>query len=107
MRCREVPKRVCEQAGVSPASFYQWQRKLRVATAPTRNGQPNRLAVSRLVPVHIVADPPIGRADSTVMLEIELPGEIRLRIPAGYDPATLQVVMSLLLRGDSQEGSSC
>jgi len=23
---------VCEQAGVSPASFYQWQRKLRSTT---------------------------------------------------------------------------
>jgi hypothetical protein len=41
------------------------------------------------------------------MLEIELPGEIRLRIPAGCGPATLQVVMSMLLRGDRQEGGSC
>jgi transposase-like protein len=49
---------VCEQAGVSPALFYQWQRKLRGAAAPTRNVQPDRPAASRLVPVHIVADRP-------------------------------------------------
>jgi hypothetical protein len=60
-----------------------------------------------LVPVHIVPDAPTGHAGAAGMLEIELPGEIRLRIPAGCDRATLQVVLSMLLHGDSREGRSC
>jgi len=89
--------RVCEQAGVSPASFYQWQRKLRGGVAPVRSATPDQGAAGRLVPVHIVADAPIGRREPVGVLEVELPGEVRLRIPAGCDQATLQFVLNLLL----------
>jgi len=98
--------RVCEQAGVSPASFYQWQRKLRGRAAGARNGQPDRPAVSRLVPVHIVADRPTAPGEAAGLLEVELPGEIVLRIPAGCDPATLRLVLSLLHDG-SREAGTC
>jgi transposase-like protein len=98
--------RVCEEAGVSPASYYQWQRKLR-GTAPARSTAFDRGAAGRLVPVHIVADAPIDRHESVGSLEIELPGEVRLRIPAGCDRATLQLVLSMLLPGGSREAGSC
>ena len=97
---------VCEQAGVSPPSFYQWQRKLRGRGAGTRRSQTNPQAASRLVPVHIVADLPTGPGESAGMLEVELSGEIKLRIPPSYDPATLRLVLNLL-RGGSQEAGSC
>jgi hypothetical protein len=48
--------RFCGEVGVSSASFYQWQRKLRADTAPVRNHLPDGPASSRLVPVHIVPD---------------------------------------------------
>jgi hypothetical protein len=66
-----------------------------------------------LVPVHIVPDSIVGRGGSASrsgdagMLEVELPGEIRLRIPAGCDAATLQLVLSMLLKGGVKEGGSC
>ncbi len=66
--------RVCEQAGVSPASFYQWQRKLRGGVAPVRNAASDRGAAGRLVPVQIVADASSGLHEPFGMLEVELPG---------------------------------
>ena len=107
---------LCEQAGVSPASFYRWQRQLRggpalgrkavsagsrVAAAP--QARCDARAESRLVPVQIVADPPTGRDESAGQLEVELPGEIRLRIPAGCDRATLELVIQLLRTVGSRE----
>src|SRR5580698_8049541 len=81
----------CAEVGVSPASFYQWQRKLGDAT-PESNAQPDRRAASQLVPVHIVPAAPASHGDSAGRLEVDLPGEIRLRIPAGCDAAMLQLV---------------
>lgn len=96
--------RVCEQAGVSPVSYYQWQRKLRAAS-PTRSAGVD-LGAGRLVPVHIVPDA-VGRREPAGVLEVELPGEVRLRIPAGCDRATLELVVNLLRTGGSREAGSC
>ena len=100
--------RFCGEVGVSSASFYQWQRKLRADAAAASNTQPDPRAASRLVPVHIVPDALGGHDGAAGTLEVELPGEIRLRIPSGYDVATLQVVLSLLLlKEGGGEVSSC
>lgn len=91
---------LCAEAGVSTASFYLWQRKLRGGMPHARTATPDRQATSRLVPVRILPDAPAAsRSQPADVLEIELPGEIRLRIPAGCDPATLQLALSLLLPG--------
>jgi transposase-like protein len=99
--------RLCADVGVSPASFYKWQRKLRGKLPRAGHAQPDQATASRLVPVRIVPDAPTGRAGAAGMLEIELPGEIRLRIPAGCDRATLQLALSMLLKDGSREGGSC
>jgi hypothetical protein len=104
--------RYCAEVGVSSASFYLWQRKLRDSAAPVHEAQANRRPASRLVPVHIVPDATVGHGSSAIrgaadLLEVELPGKIYLRIPSGYDAATLQVVLSMLLNGGSREGGSC
>lgn len=93
---------ICEQAGVSTPSFYQWQRKLRGRGASGR-GQTGRPAASRLIPVRIVADQPSSSGPAAGLLEVELPGDIKLRIPAGCDAATLRLVFGLLQGGDSRE----
>jgi len=102
-RSRLSVAQVCEQVGVSPASFYQWQRKLCAKASPARNAAPDRGA-SRLVPVRIIADSPSGCSDSACALEIDVPGGIRLRVPAGCDRATLQFVLGLLLENGDAEG---
>jgi AcrR family transcriptional regulator len=79
---------LCEQAGVSPASFFHWQRKLRTAgLRPVRGSKP---AARPLVPVRIVED-------RVAEITLELPNGIRLRIPPGCDAATLQQVLRVAL----------
>jgi transposase-like protein len=66
----------CEQLGVSPASFYQWQRKLRESERrPDRAAAPS----TPLVPVRIVNDRIVN--DRVVELTLELPHGLRLRLP--------------------------
>lgn len=89
-------ERCCAEAGVSPASFYQWQRKFRSEGVAGREAAAGRPASSRLVPVRLVDDDAIRFGGASDVLEVELPGEIRLRIPAGYDAATLRRVVSVL-----------
>jgi hypothetical protein len=78
-------EQVCQEAGVSPASFYAWQRRLRSAEQP------------ELVPVHIVPE----HDASDAAIEIELPEAIRLRIAPGCDRQTLPMVLSTL-RGEAR-----
>jgi len=77
----------CEQAGVSPASFYQWQRKLRESERrPERAAAPS----TPLLPVRIVND-------RVVELTLELPQGLRLRLPGDCDAATLGRVLQAAL----------
>jgi len=73
--------RFCEQERCSPASFYQWRRKLRSETSWRQSTE------STFVPVKIAtaANPSLS-AHATVSLD--LPGGIRLRIevPAECSP---------------------
>lgn len=77
----------CQQAGVSVASYYQWQRKLLAAEEPAN---PAAQPASPLVPVRIVDD-------RTEALIVELPGNIRLRVPQGSDFAFVQRVLRAVL----------
>jgi transposase-like protein len=94
---------VCEQAGVSTPSFYQWQRKLRGRGASGPGGHTGRPAASRLIPVRIVADQPSSSGPAAGLLEVELPGGIKLRVPRGCDAATLRLVFDLVRADGSQE----
>ena len=99
----------CEQAGVSAASFYQWQRKLRASSRrPARGVITAQPAGGTLVPIRILPDPPaahrnLNGRNSGGTIEIELPGPIRLRVPCGCDRATLELVLSVLLDDDDRE----
>jgi transposase-like protein len=104
-RSRLSVSEVCERAGVSPASFYQWQRKLRDDAGPSRQATADREA-SRLVPVRIVADSASGR-ESAGALELELAGAVRLRIPTGCDRAALELVLGMLLERSGREDDRC
>jgi transposase-like protein len=77
----------CEQAGVSPASFYQWQRKLRES-----DRRPDRAAapLTPLLPVRIVND-------RVAELTLELPHGLRLRVPVDCDVATLGRILEAAL----------
>jgi transposase-like protein len=77
----------CEEAGVSPASFYQWQRKFRETGRRPAAGPAQ---ATPLVPVRIVDD-------RVAELTLELPHDVRLRLPWDCDQATLQRVLRAAL----------
>jgi hypothetical protein len=71
-------EQVCREAGVSPASFYAWQRRLRSAEQP------------ELVPVHIV--PEHGASDAAI--EIELPEARRCAIQRYDQPCACNATIA-------------
>lgn len=95
---------VCAEAGVSKASFFAWQKRLRAparkrdAAGPQRELAPP--ATSPLVPVRIVDD----RAAAIVVI---LPGAIRVELPPGCDEAMLRRVLHAARSVQSGGSSSC
>jgi len=86
-------REVCQQAGVSPVSYYHWQRKLR--TPPPSAAE----AAPALVPVRVVDD---RRGELT----LELPQGVRLRFAQDCDEATLQRLLRAALAA-CRESASC
>jgi transposase-like protein len=87
-------RQVCERAGVSPASFFQWQRRLRtVGPESPANVTP------ALVPVCIVED-------RIAEITIELSQSVRVRLAHDCDEATLQRVLRVALAA-CREQASC
>ena len=86
---------LCRLAGVSPASFFAWQRRLR-KHGPIRRSSAAIKGRSgpSLVPVRIVAD----QAEEVRMMPIvvELPGPVRVQIAAGCDVATIHAVFQAI-----------
>jgi Winged helix-turn helix len=87
-------EQACKKAGVSRASFYHWQKRFReVGWNPEACVE----QASALVPVKIVDD-------RIAEITIELPGDIRVRVPSGCDQATLQIVIRTLLATAREQG---
>ena len=74
----------CERQRLSEPSFYAWRRKL--ATCDARRPV--------FVPVQISADEEGLTGDSS--LEVVLAGGRRVRVPAGFDAATLRQLLAVL-----------
>jgi len=78
----------CRQEGVSPASFYEWKKRLR---RPAAGKPPAAFAA-----VTIVGNPP-----SAERIEIELPQGIVLRLPPGVElRAALAAVLQAVSAGE-------
>lgn len=90
---------ICWEAGVSTASFFLWQRKLReldaLATTPTTRsaGSP------ALVPVRIVDD----RQSDDVAI-IELSDGLRIRLRPGCDAATIGHLLAAAVASAAARG---
>ncbi len=73
----------CDREGISSASFYAWQRRLRHDPAPPRDDAPH------FVPVHLVTPP-------DTPIELLLPSGLVLRLAPGVDLAWLRQVLGVL-----------
>lgn len=60
----------CADEGVSPASFYQWRRRLRSEVTPNET-------TARFVPVQLPTATP---EENSTVLSVELPGGVRVRL---------------------------
>jgi len=89
-------REVCDQARVSQASFFHWQKRLR---GVKRQQGRDVARTAPLVPVGIVDD----RGGE---ITLELPNGMRLRIPQGCEEATLQRVVRVVMAA-SREVESC
>jgi hypothetical protein len=79
----------CRRQGLAEARFYAWRRLLAQRDAEQR----------AFVPVQVLSEstPASGR-----MLEVILTSGRRLRVPGGFDAATLRQVLTVL-----EEGPTC
>lgn len=86
----------CRGAGVSEASFYHWQQRLRderrepQATAKRASTTSSASTSSSLLPVKIVED-------RSAVITLEMPSGIRLQVPPGCDAVGLQDVLRAVL----------
>ncbi len=110
---------VCRQAGVSTASFFQWQQKLRKARRRVgRRSVGQKTAVQKTMPstdrstasnTANAATPPLLPVriveDQVTEMTLEFPHGLRLRIPRGCDAATLQQVLRAALSAAREEHS--
>ena len=93
---------LCQQAGVSPASFYAWRQRLK---SPVDGASMQ----SSLVPVRVVADQPGGTGEITVELGDNLSQTVAIRvcIPAGCDEASIRRVLCAVMSARAEGQSSC
>jgi transposase-like protein len=100
--------RVCEEAGVSQATFYAWRKRLqssRQVRSMVRSRRSPTQTASPLVPVRIIPDRTV--ADRASAMIVELPGAVRVQIPPGCDPSTIQAVLQVASSLGQGGPSSC
>ena len=72
----------CARHDLAEPSFYAWRRQLQQRQAP-----------SPFLPVRVVPDEEPAAAGS---VEVVLTGGRRVRVPPGFDPATLRQLLAVL-----------
>ena len=90
--------RFCQEEGVSTASFYRWRNRLAEQELPTRNADARRsLTTGGVVPP---AFQPVRVTRAETPISIQLPGGVRVEVPAENLDA-VRVVLGELLRQDA------
>ena len=98
--------RFCKQEGVSTASFYRWRNRLAEQKVPRRNAGARRAANGgEQTPVF----QPVRVTGAERPISIQLPGGVRVEVPAENLDA-VRAVLEELLRQDApfdRRGSRC
>jgi len=90
--------RFCEEEGVSTASFYRWRNRLAGQGLPTRNADARRTATTGVEQRPVFQPVRVTRAETPI--SIQLPGGVRVEVPAENLDA-VRVVLGELLRQDA------
>jgi transposase-like protein len=96
-RSGQTIRAFCEEHGLSEPSFYAWRRM--IAERDQLAGSPSDEFSDRpaFVPVRVA-----GEAVASPELEVVADGGRVVRVPIGFDAATLRRLLAVL-----EEGSSC
>ncbi len=86
--------RFCEEEGVSTASFYRWRNRLAEQGLPRRNADARRWATT--VGVVPPAFQPVRVTRAETPISIQLPGGVRVEVPAENLDAVRAVLGELL-----------
>ncbi len=94
----------CRREGLTPWTFRWWRLELarrdREATTDRGEGTPSpstELVIrSTFLPVQVVPDEPEPLPDERAPVEIRLPTGPTVRVARGFDPTTLEAVLSVL-----------
>jgi len=90
--------RFCEKEGVSTASFYRWRNRLAEQELPTRNADAQRWATTDVEQTPVFQPVRVRRAETPI--SIQLPGGVRVEVPAENLDA-VRAVLGELLRQDA------
>ena len=90
--------RFCEEEGVSTASFYRWRNRLAGQGLPARNADARRTATTGVEQRPVFQPVRVTRAETPI--SIQLPGGVRVEVPAENLDA-VRVVLGELLRQDA------
>jgi len=82
----------CLNHELACSAFHYWKRELRTRDAQRRSARPT----ARFLPVVVTDVPSASSAPSALPLELALPSGEVLRVPAGFDSATLAQVLAVL-----------
>lgn len=91
---RLTVRQLCERAGVSPASFFLWQRRLQAADQAARFE-----VIPALMPVRVVED-------RVAAITVEVSPAVRVQLTHDCDEATLERVLRAALAA-CRESTSC
>jgi hypothetical protein len=91
--------RFCEEEGVSTASFYRWRNRLAEQELPTRNADARRWATTGGEETPVFQPVRVRRAETPI--SIQLPGGVRVEVPAENLDA-VRAVLGELLRQDAR-----
>jgi transposase-like protein len=91
----------CAEHGVSEPSFFAWRRRIaeRDRQAPARpdghtgDHRDDRHRQPTFVPLRVVPTP---ATEPATAFEVVLPGDRVVRVPAGFDPASLRQLLAIL-----------
>jgi hypothetical protein len=86
----------CGKHGVSSPSFYVWRQRL------AKRGAARQVRRLPLVPVEIISP----GTDERVVLEIELPSQVRVQVRSGCELELLRQVLTML-GADRREAPGC
>ena len=94
--CGQTPVEYCRQEGLQLNSFHRWRRVFRAAGEEISGSGDHEPEASRVPLFAEVRVAEARREEDSGAIDVLLAAELRLRVHAGFDEATLRRVLSVV-----------